>query len=107
MPTPHREPVYEVLWPLAPAAAAPAALAPRSADLTGRTVGELWDYLFKGEDIFPLIRRALAERYPSIRFVEYEAFGSIHGRDDAELAATLPAQLRKHGCDAVISAVGA
>ncbi len=102
-----RESIYEVVWPLAPSAAAAAALASRIPDLSGKTVGELWDYLFKGEEIFPLVRRALERRYPGVRFVEYETLGTIHGRDDAELAATLPALLRKHGCDAVISAVGA
>jgi len=107
MTTSNREPVYEVVWPLAPSAAAFAPLASRAPDLSGKTVGELWDYLFKGEEIFPLIRRALARRYPGIKFVEYETLGTIHGRDEAELAATLPDQLRKHGCDAVISAVGA
>lgn len=101
------EPVYDVVWPLAPSAAPAGTLAARSADLSGKTVGELWDYLFKGEQIFPLIRHALEARYPGIRFVEYERFGSIHGRDEAELARTLPGELRKHGCDAVISAVGA
>lgn len=102
-----REPAYDVVWPLAPSAAAPTALAARSPDLSGRTVGELWDYLFRGEEIFPLVRRALERRYPGIRFVEYERLGSIHGRDEAELAATLPGLLRAHGCDLVISAVGA
>jgi len=101
------EPVYDVVWPLAPSAAPSGSLAARSADLRGKTVGELWDYLFKGEEIFPLIRRALADRYPGIRFVEYERFGSTHGRDEAELARTLQAELSRHGCDAVISAVGA
>jgi len=101
------EPVYDVVWPLAPSAAPSGVLAARSPELDGKTVGELWDYLFKGEEIFPLIRRALAARYPGIRFVEYERLGSTHGRDEAELARTLPEALRKHGCDAVISAVGA
>jgi hypothetical protein len=99
--------VYEVVWPIAPSGAPAGALAPRSPDLAGKTVGELWDYLFKGEEMFPLVRRALAERYPGIRFVEYDTLGSTHGRDDTELAATLPGLLRRHGCDAVISAVGA
>lgn len=105
--TPSPEPVYEVVWPLAPSAAVPTTLAPRAPDLSGKTVGELWDYLFKGEEIFPLIRQALAARYPGIRFVEYDTLGSTHGRDDVELARSLPPLLRKHGCDAVISAVGA
>ncbi|HEU5321778.1 MAG TPA: hypothetical protein VFX28_13310 [Methylomirabilota bacterium] len=107
MTTGGREPVHEVVWPLAPATAAPTALAARPADLRGKTIGELWDYLFKGEEIFPLLRRALARRFPGIRFVEYGRLGSIHGRDEAELAASLPGLLRAHGCDGVVSAVGA
>jgi hypothetical protein len=107
MTTPDREPVYDVVWPLAPAAAPEATLADRVGDLSGKTVGELWDYLFKGEQMFPLIRKALEQRDPGIRFVPYDTLGSTHGRDEAELAATLPDILRKHGCDAVISAVGA
>jgi len=103
----EREPVYDVVWPLSPSAAPAASLAARVTDLSGKTVGELWDYLFKGEQIFPQIRSALAARYPGIRFVDYETFGSTHGRDEKQLAETLPAELRKHGCDAVISAVGA
>jgi len=101
------EPVYDVVWPLAPSAAPAGSLAARSADLGGTTVGELWDYLFKGEEMFPLIRKALTARFPGIRFVEFDVFGSTHGRDEKQLAATLPDQLRRHGCDAVISAVGA
>src|SRR3989441_13191127 len=101
------EPVYDVVWPLAPSAAPAGSLAARSADLSGKTVGELWDYLFKGEEMFPLIRKALETRYPGIRFVEFETFGSIQGRNEKELATTLPGLMRRHGCDAVISAVGA
>lgn len=100
-------PIYDVVWPLAPSAAPAGLLAARPDDLRGKTIGELWDYLFKGEEIFPLIRERLAARYPGIRFVAYETFGSTHGRDENELATTLPTQLRQHGCDAVISAVGA
>ncbi len=97
----------EVVWPLAPSAVVPTAFAPRLADLRGKTVGELWDYLFRGEVIFPRLREQLARRYPGVRFVEYGVFGSTHGRGEAELMATLPETLRKHGCDAIVSAVGA
>src|SRR5262249_19914367 len=101
------EPVYDVVWPLAPSAAPTGKLAARSEDLRGKTVGELWGYLFKGEEIFPLIRRALDARYPGIRLVEFEAFGWTHRRDEKALASTVPGLLRQHGCDAGISAVGA
>jgi hypothetical protein len=97
----------EVVWPLGPSAVVPTPLAPRVPDLTGKTVGELWDYLFRGELIFPLLRAELARRYPGVRFVEYGVFGSTHGLSEAQLMASLPALLRQHGCDAVVSAVGA
>jgi hypothetical protein len=58
--------VYEVVWPLALSAAASAPLAARPADLRGKRIGELWDYLFKGEEIFPLVREALHARFPGV-----------------------------------------
>ena len=101
------EPAYDVVWPLGPSAATAGTMAPRPDNLDGKVVGELWDYLFKGEEIFPLIRTSLRARYPDISFVPYDTLGSIHGRDEAELAASLPDQLRAHGVDAVITAIGA
>jgi hypothetical protein len=101
------EPAYAVVWPLAPPAATAGTMAVRPYDLDGKCIGELWDYLFKGEEIFPLIRAALKARYPGVSFVPYDKLGNIHGRDEAELAANLPILLRQHGVDAVIAAIGA
>jgi len=99
--------MYEIVWPLGGSAATQVSFAPRVVDLAGKTVGELWDELFRGELIFPFLRDHLRRLYPGIRFVGYEAFGSTHGRGEAELMASLPTLLRERGCDAVISAVGA
>jgi hypothetical protein len=55
-------------------------LAPRISDLSGKTIGELSDYGFRAEEIFPLIRASLSKRYPGIKFVEYTTFGNTHGR---------------------------
>jgi hypothetical protein len=101
-----QEPGYEVVWPLGKMVAEKVTMAPRIADLSGKTVCELSDYGFRAEEIFPLIRASLSRRYPDIRFVEYDNFGNIHGPREGEVVATLAEKLRKHGCDAVISGVG-
>ena len=101
------EPVYEVVWPLGRSAYATRAPQARIADLSGKTVGELWDYLFRGEEIFPLVREELKARFPGIKFVAYDVFGNVHGPQQRALVADVPRLLKQHGCDAVISAIGA
>lgn len=101
------EPVYEVVWPLGRSVYEPVHLANRAADLSGKTICELWEWLFRGEEIFPILRESLSKRYPGIKFVDYTVFGNTHGSKEREIVAALPALLHKHGCDAAISGVGA
>ena len=82
------------------------ALKPRIADLNGKTICELSDYSFRGEEIFPIVRELLRQQYPNIKFVEYTNFGNTHGAAEAEVIHNLPAMLKEHGCDGVISGVG-
>lgn len=101
------EPAYEVVWPLAPAAHRERKLNARLVDLNGKTICELWDELFRGETMFPAIRAALRARYPTVRFVDYTHFGNPHGPRQKDIIAGLAGKLHAHGCDAVISAIGA
>ena len=101
------EPKYEVVWPLGTSAYKTRAPNARIADLSGKVVGELWDYLFRGEEIFPILREELTKRFPGIRFVTYDVFGNVHGPQQRELVADVPQLLKQHGCNAVISAIGA
>ena len=101
------EPAYEVVWPLGPSVYETRAPNTRIADLSGKTIGELWDFLFRGEDIFPLLRAELKARFPGIRFVTYDVFGNVHGPRQRELVADVPRLLQEYECDAVISAIGA
>ncbi|MBI4308558.1 MAG: hypothetical protein HY684_07125 [Chloroflexi bacterium] len=57
--------------------------------------------------MFPIIEEKLRQRYPDLKFVRWDAFGNIQGPDEPEVIAALPGLLRKHGCDIVISGVGA
>jgi hypothetical protein len=97
---------YQVVWPLGKLAYQNLALKPRIADLNGKTICELSDYSFRGEEIFPVIRAVLKQKYPDIKFVEYTQFGNTHGASEVEVIRTLPTMLKEHGCDGVISGVG-
>src|ERR1041384_5254700 len=96
------EPMYEVVWPLGRCVSKTVELAPPVVDLNGKTVCELWDWVFRGNEIFPILRAQLKQRYPNVRIVDYETMGDTHGNDEREYVATLPQLLARHGADAVI-----
>jgi hypothetical protein len=104
---PLNEPAYEVVWPLGKPAYATRAPNERVADLSNKVVAEMWDYLFRGEEIFPILREELTARYPGIQFVTYDTFGNLHGPNQRDLVAKAPALLKQLKVDAVISAIGA
>jgi hypothetical protein len=95
--------IQRVLWPRARRTVEALPLAKRLPTLEGRTIAHVWDYLFRGDEIFPVLEAALASRFPGLRFVPYQTFGSTHGGDEHEVLAALPDRLRAHGVDAVIS----
>lgn len=97
---------YSVVWPRSEKTVEISPLAKRLDTLEGKTVCQLWDYLFRGDEIFPLLEEELASRYPGIKFVKFDEFGSTHGEDEAEIIANLPNRLKELGADAVISGMG-
>ena len=97
---------YEVVWPCGEKVGKITRLAKRLDTLKGKTVCELWDYLFRGEKIFQILEGELAKQYPGIKFVNYSEFGSTHGGEERTTIASLASKLKEKGCDAVISAVG-
>lgn len=98
---------FEVLWPLGRRAVTARSAAPRLPDLSGKVVAELWDSIFRGDVMYPLIREHLRARFPGIKFVDYTQFGNFHGARSREVMAELAGRLRASGCDAVISGIGA
>ena len=103
----EQQPAYPVVWPLGKSHWDKRDLNPGLGDLNGKTIAEVWDRVFRGEEIFPAIRAALKKKYPQVRFVEYDTFGDPQGVNQKQVLADLPALLRKHSVDAVISGVGA
>ena len=93
----------QVLWPRGRRTVTARPVAPRLDTLAGKTIGQLWDDLFRGDEIFPMLEAALAQRYPGVKFVDYRTFGSTHGAEEHEVLANLPARMRELGVDAIIS----
>jgi hypothetical protein len=104
------EPDFEVVAPGGRRGGLPkAALAPRVADLNGRTVAFVWDHIFRGDEMFDHFVTAATERFGDLTVVGHEAFGEIHGTAEEERRAIeeLPEILRAHRVDAVVVGVGA
>ena len=94
---------YEAHWPRGARQQKTRALAPRLDTLEGKTVAQLWDYLFKGDEVFELLEEGLKKKYPGVKFVSWRDFGSTHGGDEKDALAALPARFKELGVDAVIS----
>ena len=97
---------YEALWPRSPRQTGVKPLAKRLDTLAGRTVAELWDHVFRGDEAFEFLEGGLKARFPGVRFVSWREFGNTHGSEEREVVAALPGRLRQLGVDAVISAMG-
>lgn len=97
---------YAVVWPRSVRTVTTKPLAPRLSTLEGKTVAFLWDYLFRGDEIWPTLTEALGARYPGMRFIGWEEFGSTHGDEEHKVLAGLPAKLKELKVDAVVSGMG-
>jgi hypothetical protein len=85
-------------------------IAPRLETLEGKTVGEVYNHHFKGDQMFALYRQLLQRRYPGVRIVPYtELPASYVGGDPAtqrRIAQEVAAQAKKKGVDALIAGNG-
>lgn len=98
---------YRVLSPEGRPVVRASARPDRVPDMAQATVGQVWDYRFRGDEVFAALRETLSEAHEGITFVDYATFGDIHGPDADALLADLPRRLSQTGCNAVISGVGA
>jgi hypothetical protein len=98
---------FSVLGPVGRHVGKTGPLAARVPDLTGKTVGEVWNGYFRGDVLFPVMRQLLEKRYPGVKIVPYTELPVLNptGNTD-ELCARLKEALARTGCDAVIAGVG-
>lgn len=94
---------FEAYWPRGELQQRTMSLAPRLDSLAGKKVAQIWDELFKGDQVFDLLEEGLKAQYPDITFVSWRVFGSTHGAGEKAALERLPQQLRDMGVDAVIS----
>ena len=97
---------YDVVWPRSERQMQVRPLARRMNTLNGKTIAQLWDYLFRGDEIFAMLEEDLRERYPDVRFVSWKEFGSTHGQDERAILASFQERFREMKVDAVISGMG-
>lgn len=106
MPGTNNDGYYEVLWPRSPRQVQLKPLAARLASLEGMTIAQLWDFVFRGDEVYAHLESALRARFPKVRFVSWREFGSTHGGDEREVIAALPRRFKELGVDAAISGMG-
>jgi hypothetical protein len=79
--------------------------------LAGKTIGEIWNGVFKGDITFPIIRERLKEKYPGLKVIPYTEFPHLPISDNPtqqrQHARHLAALSKEKGCDALISGNGA
>ena len=100
------EPTYDVVWPRSPQGVQRRRKAERLETLGGARVAFLWDYLFRGDELFPVLERELTARFPDTEIVGYEEFGNLHGTDEKERVGRLGDELHRRHVDAVVSGMG-
>jgi hypothetical protein len=102
---------HDVVSPLGLEAVKSAGNARRLDRLEGRTVGEFWNGVFKGDQSFPIIRKLLQQRFPGLKIIPFTEFphapASDHPAKQRELAQRMAAMAKEKGCHAVISGNGA
>ena len=97
---------YKVVWPRSHQVKTGARLAKRLDSLEGKTVAQLWDWVFKGDKMYDVWERELTKRYPGIKFISWREFGEIHGANEHQVLKELPDKLKAFEVDAVICGVG-
>jgi hypothetical protein len=100
----------EVISPLGLPGMQTQAIAPRLESLAGKTIGEVYNHHFKGDQMFGLYRQLFKQRYPGVRVVPYTDLpASFVGGDTAyhrRVAQEVAALAKSKGCDALISGNG-
>ena len=97
--------LYEVVWPCGERRLKMRPLAKRLDTLNGKTVAQLWDFLFAGDEVCTALEEKLREQYPDVKWVSWREFGSTHAVNEKELLASLPQRFKDLGVDAAISSM--
>jgi hypothetical protein len=97
---------YAVVWPRSAKAVEIRPLTKRLDSIEGKTIAFLWDDLFRGDEIWPILKGELSNRFANVNFVDHEVFGSTHGDEEHRVLAELPGKIKSMKIDAVVSGMG-
>jgi hypothetical protein len=97
---------YAVVWPRSAKAVEIKPLARRLDSIEGKTIAFLWDDLFRGDEIWPILKQELGKRFTGVNFVDHDAFGSTHGDEEHRVLSELPGKIKSMNIDAVVSGMG-
>lgn len=106
----HTSPQYAVLAPLGGKPnQQEGVLAPRLPSLSGKRVAFVFDYAFRGDEMFPEFRAQARQRFEDVTFLDPDKFGNFHGpaEEGEEAMARLAKSLEDQEFDAAIVGVGA
>lgn len=102
---------FEVLSPAGDETITRKTVAPGIDTLDGKTIGEVWNGVYKGNETFPVLRALLKQRYPGVKIIPYTEFPANYGgetrSEQSEAAGKIAALAKELGCDAVITGNGA
>ena len=102
---------YDVVSPLGIEVVKRQGVSPRLDDLNGKTIAEVWNGVFKGDQTFPVIRKFLQQKFPQIKIIPFTEFPHYAGGDNAkeqrERAQLVARMAKEKGVHGVISGNGA
>ena len=80
-------------------------LATRSG-LIGDRIGFLWEKIFRGNEIFPILEIKISERFDKVELVGYENFGSTVGHYSFITLTNIRNYMNKLKINEIISGIG-
>ena len=102
---------FDVSSPLGDETITRKSVAPRIDTLDGKTIGEVWNGVYKGDSTFPVLREVLKRKYPGVKVIPYTEFPAGYGGEtlgeQRESARKIAAMALERGCDAIITGNGA
>jgi hypothetical protein len=97
---------YAVVWPRSAKAVDMKPLARRLDTIDGKTIAFLWDDLFRGDEVWPILKEELSRRHAGVNFIDHDAFGSTHGEEEHRVLAELAGKINAMKIDAIVSGMG-
>jgi hypothetical protein len=104
----QHEQIYSVVSPAGEIVVKKQGLSPRLESIEGKTIGLLWNKVFRGDETLPMIGELLQERYPGLKLVPWEEFPvtsvpALHATRQQQTLQLLTDELLERRVDAVIA----